>query len=167
MNPRRAFGRSRYLLVGLVLAMVTLVLGPAAAGASAGPQWWEPVARPAPDSQVNVTGEPFTGTDAQGRVRGYVDAHVHLMSNEGFGGRLVCGQVFSTAGVADALKDCPEHYPNGVLALFDMITKGGDGRHDPNGWPAFRDWRPMTRPPTSRPTTPGWSGPGGAASGSW
>ncbi|MGP3683403.1 discoidin domain-containing protein [Streptomyces sp. IBSNAI002] len=119
--------------------MVTLVLGPPA-GASAGPQWWEPVARPAPDSQVNVTGEPFTGTDDRGRVRGYVDAHVHLMSNEAFGGRLVCGKVFSTAGAADALKDCPEHYPNGVLALFDMITKGGDGKHDPNGWPTFRDW---------------------------
>ncbi|MEU9148483.1 hypothetical protein [Streptomyces sp. NPDC048349] len=141
MNGRRAFGRSRYLLLGLVLALVTLLLGPAAAaGAPAGPRWWEPVARPAPDSQVNVTGEPFTGTDAQGRVRGYVDAHVHLMSNEGFGGRLVCGKTFSAAGVADALKDCPEHYPNGVLALFDMITKGGDGRHDPNGWPTFRDW---------------------------
>ncbi|MEU4356766.1 hypothetical protein [Streptomyces virginiae] len=140
MNRRRALGRSRYLLMGLVLALVTLALGLAAAGAPTGPPWWEPVARPAPDSQVNVTGEPFTGTDAQGRVRGYVDAHVHLMSDEGFGGRLVCGKVFSTAGVADALKDCPEHYPNGVLALFDMITKGGDGRHDPNGWPTFRDW---------------------------
>ncbi|MFZ3468250.1 hypothetical protein ACODT3_36025 [Streptomyces sp. 4.24] len=140
MNRRRAFRRSRYLVTGLVLALATLLLGPAAAGASAGPRWWEPVARPAPDSQVNVTGEPFTGTDAQGRVRGYVDGHVHLMSNEGFGGRLVCGKVFSTAGVADALKDCPEHYPNGVLALFDMITKGGDGRHDPNGWPTFADW---------------------------
>ncbi|MFH9799235.1 hypothetical protein [Streptomyces virginiae] len=141
MNRRRALGRSRYLLIGLVLAWVTLALGPAAAaGAPAGPKWWEPVARPAPDSQVDVTGEPFTGTDARGRVRGYVDAHVHLMSDEGFGGRLVCGKVFSPAGVADALKDCPEHYPNGVLALFDMITKGGDGRHDPNGWPTFRDW---------------------------
>ncbi|MFE1828053.1 hypothetical protein [Streptomyces yangpuensis] len=142
MTRRRAPGRGRYLLFGLVLALVALALGPtAAAGASAGPgRWWEPVARPAPDSQVNVTGEPFTGTDAQGRVRGYVDAHVHLMSDEGFGGRLVCGKVFSAAGAADALKDCPEHYPNGVLALFDMITKGGDGRHDPNGWPTFRDW---------------------------
>ncbi|MCX4776008.1 hypothetical protein [Streptomyces sp. NBC_01264] len=139
MNRRRARGRSRYLLTGLVLALVTLLLGPPAAGA-AGPQWWEPVARPAPDSQVNVTGEPFTGTDDRGRVRGYVDGHVHLMSNEGFGGRLVCGKVFSAAGAADALKDCPEHYPNGVLALFDMITKGGDGRHDPTGWPTFRDW---------------------------
>ncbi|MFD6890689.1 hypothetical protein [Streptomyces sp. NPDC059957] len=140
MNRRRALGRSRYLLTGLVLALVALLLGPSTAGAAAGPQWWEPVARPAPDSQVNVTGEPFTGTDAQGRVRGYVDGHVHLMSDEGFGGRLVCGKVFSPAGAADALKDCPEHYPNGVLALFDMITKGGDGRHDPTGWPTFRDW---------------------------
>ncbi|WP_327256613.1 hypothetical protein [Streptomyces sp. NBC_01244] len=140
MNRRRAPGRSRYLLTGLVLALITLLLGPSTAGAAAGPQWWEPVARPAPDSQVNVTGEPFTGTDAQGRVRGYVDGHVHLMSDEGFGGRLVCGKVFSRAGAADALKDCPEHYPNGVLALFDMITKGGDGRHDPTGWPTFRDW---------------------------
>ncbi|WSK25678.1 hypothetical protein OG730_35685 [Streptomyces sp. NBC_01298] len=140
MNRRRAPGRSRYLLAGLVLALVTLLLGPPAVGAAAGPQWWEPVARPAPDSQVNVTGEPFTGTDAQGRVRGYVDGHVHLMSDEAFGGRLVCGKTFSAAGVADALRDCPEHYPNGVLALFDMITKGGDGRHDPTGWPTFRDW---------------------------
>ncbi|MCB5167471.1 membrane dipeptidase [Streptomyces bambusae] len=140
MKRRRASGRSRLLLSGTVIALLALLLGPATAGASAGPAWWEPVARPAPDSQVNVTGEPFTGTDARGRVRGYVDAHVHLMSDEGFGGRLVCGKAFSPGGAADALKDCPEHYPDGVLALFDMITKGGDGRHDPNGWPSFRDW---------------------------
>ncbi|WP_405498405.1 hypothetical protein [Streptomyces sp. NBC_00096] len=140
MRRRRALGRSRLLLSGVFLAVLALLLGPGVAGASAGAVWWEPAARPAPDSQINVTGEPFTGTDAQGRVRGYVDGHVHLMSNEGFGGRLVCGKVFSPAGAADALKDCPEHYPNGVLALFDMITKGGDGRHDPTGWPTFRDW---------------------------
>ncbi|MEV5970380.1 hypothetical protein [Streptomyces sp. NPDC051921] len=140
MRRRRTLGRSRLLLSGAIVALLGLLLGSGVAGASAGPAWWEPTARPAPDSQVNVTGEPFTGTDAQGRVRGYVDGHVHLMSNEAFGGRLVCGKTFSPAGVADALKDCPEHYPNGVLALFDMITKGGDGRHDPNGWPDFRDW---------------------------
>lgn len=113
MNRRRAFGRGRYLfrgrylLIGLVLALATLLLGPAATGAAADPQWWEPVARPAPDSQVNVTGEPFTGTDAQGRVRGYVDAHVHLMSNEGFGGRLVCGKVFSAAGSRTPSRTAP------------------------------------------------------------
>ena len=62
------------------------------------------------------------------------------MSNEGFGGRLICGKPFSEAGVADALKDCPEHYPDGSLAIFDFITNGGDGKHDPDGWPTFKDW---------------------------
>ncbi|KJK54107.1 F5/8 type C domain protein [Streptomyces sp. NRRL F-4428] len=116
-----------------------MVLGPVPSSA-ADPGWWNPVARPAPDSDINITGEPFKGTDSQGRVRGFVDAHDHLMSNEGFGGRLICGKPFSDLGVADALKDCPEHYPDGTLAIFDFITKGGDGKHDPNGWPTFKDW---------------------------
>ncbi|WP_233288863.1 hypothetical protein [Kitasatospora sp. MBT63] len=98
------------------------------------------MARPVPDSQINAVGEPFKGTDAQGRVRGFVDAHVHLMSNEGFGGRLMCGKAFSDRGIADALKDCPEHYPDGSHAVFDYIMNGGDGRHDPVGWPTFKDW---------------------------
>ncbi|MGP3690688.1 discoidin domain-containing protein [Streptomyces sp. IBSNAI002] len=140
MRRRRAFGRSRYPLLGLLSALLFVLLGPVPAGTAAASSWWDPVSRPAPDSQVNVAGAPFTGTDGQKRVRGWVDAHVHLMSNEGFGGRLVCGKAFSPAGAADALKDCPEHYPNGVLALFDMITKGGDGMHDPTGWPTFKDW---------------------------
>ncbi len=120
-----------------------MVLGPAPASlaeSTADPGWWNPTARPQPDSDINVTGEPFKGTDAQGKVRGFVDAHDHLMSNEGFGGRLICGKPFSELGVADALKDCPEHYPDGTLAVFDFITKGGDGKHDPNGWPTFKDW---------------------------
>ena len=73
-------------------------------------------------------------------MRGFVDAHNHLFSNEAFGGRLICGKVFSTSGIADALKDCPEHYPDGSLALFDYITHGGDGKHDPVGYPTFKDW---------------------------
>ncbi|MBT2545874.1 discoidin domain-containing protein [Streptomyces sp. ISL-44] len=134
------YHRHRPLAVlSLLLAVVAMVLGPAASS-SADPGWWNPVARPAPDSEINVTGEPFKGTDAQGRVRGFVDAHDHLMSNEGFGGRLICGKPFSEQGIADALKDCPEHYPDGSLAIFDFITKGGDGKHDPNGWPTFKDW---------------------------
>ena len=36
-------------------------------------------------------------------------------------GRLICGKPFSDKGVADALKDCPEHYPDGSLAVFDFI----------------------------------------------
>ncbi|MER5361411.1 discoidin domain-containing protein [Streptomyces sp. NPDC002785] len=137
--PRRRVGS--LTVVSLLLAVMALVLGPMpSSAAEPDPGWWTPTARPAPDSQIDVTGEPFKGTDAQGRVRGFVDAHDHIMSNEGFGGRLICGKPFSEQGVADALKDCPEHYPDGSLAIFDMITKGGDGKHDPNGWPTFKDW---------------------------
>ncbi|MCX4966864.1 discoidin domain-containing protein [Streptomyces sp. NBC_00654] len=136
-HPRR---RLRSLtVVSLLVSVMALLLGPMPSSA-AEPGWWTPGARPTPDSQINVTGEPFKGTDDQGRVRGFVDAHDHIMSNEGFGGRLICGKPFSEQGVADALKDCPEHYPDGTLAIFDFITKGGDGKHDPNGWPAFKDW---------------------------
>lgn len=126
------------LVTVLFAALAALGTGPAPAAAAS--NWWEPVARPAPDSQVNVTGEPFRGTDAEGDVRGFVDAHNHLMSNEGFGGRLICGEPFSPEGVAEALKDCPEHYPDGALALFENITGGADGHHDPVGWPTFGHW---------------------------
>ncbi|MFE2110110.1 discoidin domain-containing protein [Kitasatospora sp. NPDC059463] len=126
-------------LLAALLALVAAALAAPARGAG-GANWWDPVARPAPDAGIGVTGEPFTGTDDRGRVRGFVDAHDHILANEAFGGRLICGKAFSEAGVADALKDCPEHYPDGTLAVFDMITKGGDGRHDPVGWPTFADW---------------------------
>ncbi|MFI9756528.1 discoidin domain-containing protein [Streptomyces sp. NPDC051963] len=131
--------RKEVTFVSLLLLVLAMALGPTPSSA-AGTDWWVPTARPAPDSQINVTGEPFTGTDSAGEVRGFVDAHNHLMSNEAFGGRLICGETFSEAGVADALKDCPEHYPDGTLAIFDYITHGGDGRHDPAGWPTFKDW---------------------------
>ncbi|MFJ5775388.1 discoidin domain-containing protein [Streptomyces sp. NPDC093094] len=136
-----AMARRPYsVVVTLLLLMAAMALGPAPSSAAGADDWWNPTARPAPDSQIGVTGEPFKGTDAQGRVRGFVDAHDHIFSNEAFGGRLLCGKPFSEAGAADALKDCPEHYPDGTLAVFDFITKGGDGRHDPVGWPTFEDW---------------------------
>ncbi|MGY5100299.1 galactose-binding domain-containing protein [Streptomyces sp. 900105245] len=135
----RPYRRKEVTVVSLLLLVLACVLGPTPSSAAAN-EWWVPVSRPAPDSGIDVTGEPFTGTDAQGRVRGFVDAHDHLFANEGFGGRLICGRTFSPAGIADALKDCPEHYPDGSLAVFDFITKGGDGRHDPVGWPTFKDW---------------------------
>lgn len=126
-------------VVTLLLLVLAAALGPTPSSAADG-GWWEPVARPAPDSGIGVTGEPFKGTDARGEVRGFVDAHNHIMSNEAFGGRLICGKAFSEQGIADALKDCPEHYPDGSLAIFDFITNGGDGKHDPVGWPTFKDW---------------------------
>ncbi len=139
MSGRPYRRRKDVTVVSLLLLVLAMALGPTPSSA-VGTDWWVPAARPAPDSQINVSGEPFTGTNAEGEVRGFVDAHNHLMSNEAFGGRLICGKTFSEAGVADALKDCPEHYPDGTLAIFDYITHGGDGRHDPVGWPTFKDW---------------------------
>ncbi|MDM4719310.1 discoidin domain-containing protein [Micromonospora sp. WMMA1363] len=136
--PRR--GRRSFVTWAVVITAATLLLGTSAPGSADESGWWVPTARPAPDSSIDVIGAPFTGTDAEGQVRGFVDAHNHLMSNEAFGGRLLCGKPFSEHGIADALKDCPEHYPDGSLALFDFLTNGGDGRHDPDGWPTFKDW---------------------------
>ncbi|MEO3764832.1 discoidin domain-containing protein [Streptomyces sp. B5E4] len=126
------------LVTVLFAALTALGTGPGTAAAAN--DWWDPVARPAPDSGVNVTGEPFRGTDARGNVRGFVDAHNHVMSNEGFGGRIICGKPFDQRGVTEALKDCPEHYPDGALALFENVTGGADGHHDPVGWPTFEHW---------------------------
>ncbi|MGW3652796.1 galactose-binding domain-containing protein [Streptomyces sp. NPDC000878] len=137
--PRPRRGRRPLTVLSLLLAVLALTLGTVPSSA-AGTDWWTPTARPTPDSQINVTGEPFKGTNSQGEVQGFVDAHNHLFSNEAFGGRLICGKVFSTSGIADALKDCPEHYPDGTLAIFDYITHGGDGKHDPVGYPTFKDW---------------------------
>ncbi|MEU7019193.1 discoidin domain-containing protein [Streptomyces sp. NPDC046203] len=139
-SPRRGPG-GRFALVSLLIALTTVLFGAGPVpAAGTGGSWWEPTARPAPDSRIDATGAPFTGTDSQGKVRGFVDAHNHLMSNEGFGGRMICGATFSPAGVADALKDCPEHYPDGVGAIFEHLTGGDDGTHDPVGWPTFKDW---------------------------
>ncbi|MFD5650903.1 discoidin domain-containing protein [Streptomyces sp. NPDC127039] len=132
-------GGAAALVLSLVAALLLAGLGAGGAGAAERP-WWEPVDRPAPDSQINVSGEPFTGTDANGDVRGFVDTHNHLMTNEAFGGKLVCGKPFSEGGIADALKDCPEHYPDGAGALLENLTVDPDGHHDPVGWPTFKDW---------------------------
>ncbi|MER5308767.1 discoidin domain-containing protein [Streptomyces sp. NPDC002773] len=138
-HSRGTGGRSALLALFLALAAVLFGSGPVPAADAAG-SWWEPTSRPAADSRIDVTGAPFTGTDAQGKVRGFVDAHNHLMSDEGFGGRLICGKTFAAGGAAEALKDCPEHYPDGSGALFENITGGSDGHHDPVGWPTFKDW---------------------------
>ena len=129
--------------VVLLLGLVGALLAPQGLGSrveAAQDQWWNPPNRPALDSEINATGAPFTGTDANGDVRGWVDIHNHVNSNEGFGGRMICGKPFAPGGVAEALKDCPDHYPNGNFALFENLTSDGDWTHDPVGWPTFKDW---------------------------
>lgn len=130
--------RRNAVLVTALIAILTFFTATGSTTVAAESPWWEPPHRPAVDSEVNVTGEPFRGTDDNGEVRGFVDAHNHLMTNEAFGGRMICGKPFSADGIADALADCPEHFPNGEFAIFDQLT--GSGNHDPVGWPTFEDW---------------------------
>ena len=132
--------RTVIVAAALMLAITTAALSGGVASAGSDGTWWTPTDRPQPDSRINVSGEPFRGTNEDGEVRGYIDAHNHVMSNEGFGGRLVCGKPFDQSGVAEALEDCPEHYPNGLGAWFENITGGSNGTHDPVGWPTFEDW---------------------------
>ncbi|WP_433255760.1 Coagulation factor 5/8 type domain-containing protein [Streptosporangium sp. CA-135522] len=99
-------------------------------------------APPRPESEVNASGEPLKGTAPDGTVRGFVDAHTHLMSYEAFGGKLMCGKPFDPDGITKALVDCLDHYPHGEAAWFENFTRAGSpvGTHDPVGWPTFKDW---------------------------
>ncbi|GAA1568487.1 hypothetical protein GCM10009678_59120 [Actinomadura kijaniata] len=129
--PRR-LPRARTAVGAGVLAAALLCPAPAAASA--------PFRDPEP--ATGATGTPMTGTTPDGQVRGYVDAHSHLTSYEAFGGMLMCGRPFDPHGVREALKDCPDHHPDGGLAWFENFTRQGSpfGRHDPRGYPTFRDW---------------------------
>lgn len=145
-SPRTALATTAVV----VLAAVAVVpIGPATASWAAAPaaaeasDWWDAPNRPAEDVELDVEGAPFTSAPGQ-PVRGFIDSHTHLNSNEGFGGRLICGAPFSPNGVADALKDCPDHYPDGRLAIFENLTSDPDGTHDPVGWPTFADWPKTT-----------------------
>ncbi len=126
----------------MLLVLVLPLLAPTSA--TAADDWWNPPNRPALDSEINAEGAPFTGTDSEGQVKGWIDSHAHVNSNEGFGRRLICGAPFAPGGIADALKDCPDHYPKGNLALFENLTSDPDWTHDPVGWPTFKDWPKTT-----------------------
>ncbi|NUW35671.1 membrane dipeptidase [Nonomuraea sp. SMC257] len=96
-------------------------------------------AQAAPESDVGAVGQPPGSANP---VRGFVDAHSHLMANEAFGGSLICGKPFDLDGIEHALVDCPDHQPDGSLAWFENFTRHGTpvGKHDPVGWPTFKDW---------------------------
>ena len=97
---------------------------------------------PFPEIEVNATGEPFTGSPVYGQAQGTIDLHSHIMAFEAFGKGLHCGRAWSPLGVAEALKDCDSHAPNGLggvegnLLVFQDPTR----MHDPSGWPDFEGW---------------------------
>jgi hypothetical protein len=96
-----------------------------------------------PESQVGVTGPVVKGQTPYGLAQGYVDAHMHLMSQEFLGGRVMCGRTWHPYGIAAAMTDCPDHQTaDGRGAVLEDFLAGatpGTG-HDPVGWPTFADW---------------------------
>ncbi|MCZ4554511.1 membrane dipeptidase [Rhodococcus maanshanensis] len=95
-----------------------------------------------PDSEVNATGKPLSGTGPNGEVRGFIDAHVHLDANLFIGGQVHCGTPFDPQGITVALRDCADHGKDGMPALLENILSHGSpvAEHDTVGWPTFEDW---------------------------
>jgi microsomal dipeptidase-like Zn-dependent dipeptidase len=95
-----------------------------------------------PEVEVNVTGQPFKGPSPTAPVRGFIDDHIHLGAFEFLGGRFHCGRPWSPYGVTVALRDCPDHFPNGAAAVVENFISTGSpvGTHSTEGWPSFAGW---------------------------
>jgi hypothetical protein len=95
-----------------------------------------------PEVEVNAAGEPSLGQGPGAEVEGFLDAHVHVTAFEFLGGLFHCGRPWSKYGVADALKDCPDHAFNGRFAIAENFLSNGSpiGTHSSDGWPNFDGW---------------------------
>jgi hypothetical protein len=95
------------------------------------------------ETALGVSGPVVTGATPYGVTQGYLDAHMHLMSQEFLGGRVMCGRTWHPYGITKALVDCPDHQQAGghgaVLEDFLAGHTPGTG-HDPVGWPTFGYW---------------------------
>ena len=97
-----------------------------------------------PEVDVNVEGPVMGGETAYQEVRGYLDAHLHMMAFEFLGGRARCGRPWHRFGVQYALVDCPDHEPGGHGAVLEALltnfrTNPATG-HNTDGWPTFQGW---------------------------
>ena len=131
-------GRKSAFLSAVFALSLTLGL---AQPASAESGWWVPSNTQSPDAELNATGQPHKGTDTNGEVTGFIDAHTHMFMDLGMGGNAVCGSTYSEKGIADALKDCKGH----ETSILENLTNGAAGRgildkHDHVGYPTFKDW---------------------------
>jgi hypothetical protein len=95
-----------------------------------------------PEVEINAEGANFTSRNPGAEVVGFLDAHVHVSAFEFLGGRFHCGRPWSPYGVTDALKDCPDHAPDGRFALAENLLSYGTltGTHSNDGWPNFDGW---------------------------
>jgi len=93
-----------------------------------------------PEIEVNVSGGVLGGTSSYQEVRGFLEAHLHMMAFEFIGGRVRCGRPWHRFGVAHALVDCPDHEGNGFGAVLEQVLSGQPGPHNTDGWPTFEGW---------------------------
>ncbi|MDQ4142169.1 MAG: dipeptidase [Actinomycetota bacterium] len=95
-----------------------------------------------PEIEVNVKGPLVGGRTRYQEVRGFLDAHLHMMAFEFLGGRARCGRPWHRFGVARALVDCPDHKPGGYGAVLESLLSKSDPTkgHDTDGWPTFEGW---------------------------
>ncbi|MFY9587172.1 MAG: hypothetical protein WAT66_06935 [Actinomycetota bacterium] len=95
-----------------------------------------------PEIEINATGPIVKGATPFSKVRGFFDAHAHMMAFEFIGGRSRCGRPWHPYGVEKALVDCPDHKPGGHGAVLEAVLSGGDPikGHNTDGWPTFAGW---------------------------
>ncbi len=96
-----------------------------------------------PEIEVNVNGPLLGGETSHQEVRGYIDAHLHMMAFEFLGGRARCGRPWHRFGAPYALVDCPDHEPGGFGAVLEDVVSNNipPGRgHNTDGWPTFEGW---------------------------
>jgi hypothetical protein len=95
-----------------------------------------------PDAGTQVSGPVRGASTSYEQSKGYVDAHLHLMSFEFLGGRVICGRPWHPYGIKAALTDCPDHGPGGYGAALEDVVSGktpGSG-HATDGYPTFSYW---------------------------
>jgi hypothetical protein len=98
-----------------------------------------------PEAEVGATGQPFSGTNTDGTVFGFADAHLHLAADLRAGGAIVGGKTFARFGITRALgaaADASKHGPDGSDDVTGNLLRTGlpFGTHDTHGWPSFAGW---------------------------
>ena len=93
-----------------------------------------------PEVDINIDGPVAKGETSYGEVRGFLDAHNHMMAFEFIGGRVRCGKPWDRYGVTHALVDCPDHQPGGYGAALEMVLSKEIHPHATDGWPTFSYW---------------------------
>ncbi len=93
-----------------------------------------------PEADLNATGTPSKGATEFGRVGGVLEAHMHWMAYDYFGGRFRCGQPWHEYGIEAALPDCADREgPQGTAANFQNVLNYGNPAepHSTENYPGF------------------------------